>query len=293
MNSQKSAACPSWLRLLAIVVSITLVGNVIPAQVFAQVGPTKVQLGKAERLAKEARAQYTAGRYDDAASNFLEAYTLSKKSALLFNAARAKQMAGKYADARELFRVYKTLPQVQADGIKDADEKIAECDREIAKAESARVPPPPIVKGDDPSIPPIVAPTAEATKTTADPGHTPTIAVPTAGFTFEPKKLVSWQSGAAVLFVGTGIGLMLHAAARTSDANAMHVASVADKAVYNDTFSSARIEWGVGIASCIVGAGATYWAVTRAVTFGESNPKPAASVQIVPNIGGLTLVGRF
>ncbi len=270
-------------RVLAIVVSVTFVGGVIPAQSFAQTIAADIKA--AEQIASEARIAFTARHFDVAAAKYFEAYSLSKKATMLFNAARAKQEARKFVDARELYRIYVTLPKINSEGIKDANARIAECDAEMPKIESAKVSLPPIVRLTED----VASPHQDATQTTVDD-------VPvTTNYTFEPNKLISWQSGVAIGLVAVGVGLMAHGSSRTTQANTLPLLTDADRNVYQGEFRTARIEWYSGLVLEVLGAGMAYLAVTRAVTFDKSPVRRTAS--LIPTLNnegiGLALVGSF
>ena len=257
------------VRLLVFTTSIAVL---CPTMVVAQ---SAVESGKAQEIAQRAKADFAAGRFDAAAEKYLEAYTLSRKSATLFNAARAKQEAKKFAEARELFRIYKTLPKVGLDGYQEAQRRIAECDAEIEKAEAAKLGPPPIIGDQVPSV----SVSSEVTKVMDD---EPTSVV------FGPKNLISWQSGAALACLGTGIGLMVSGANMTSDANRLPLSTADEEALYHDAFSSARTRWGVGLGLTVVGAGVAVWSVVRAIDFDAKR-----STLLLPTTNGAVLVVKF
>lgn len=273
---KNSCAASVWSRLLALVVSITfVVGNVIPTYSFAQGASTKANVEHANRLAKKAKADFAERHFEDAAAGFIEAFALSKEPSLLFNAARAHQESGRFVEARAEFRLYRAQPKVDQEGMAAADARIAECDRELAKIESAKVPPPPVVVPDDGLGG--VQFSIEVTKATDDQVE---------GFAFKPKKLISVQSGVAVALLGIGAGLMIHSASRSAEANTLPLKTAAQKAAYHSEFSSVHLEWGVGITTCVIGAGVAYWAVWRAVSFGgsASSSKATTATSLIPTV---------
>ncbi len=237
---------------------------------------------RAKEIAASAKLDFDAGRFDAAAEKFHEAYVLSRKPATLFNAARAKQEAKKFADARDLFQIYKTLPKIGLDGYQEAEKRIAQCEAELEKIEAAKAGPPPIV-GElpkDPTPTGGVEVSVEVTKVTDD--------GPTTSIVFEPRKLLSWQSGAAIALVGTGIGLMVSGAGESSEANKLPTSTDAEQRTYQDAFSSARAQWRIGLGLSVAGAGVAVWSVVRAIDF-----DPKRSALLLPTTNGAVLVVKF
>lgn len=101
---------------------------------------------RAGALATEAKLLFQQKVYDQAAERFMEAYTLVKRPALLFNAARAYEEGGLLAKAVALFKAYVALGDAPADGKTDAAARIqrmqavldAQRAAEEAKAAAAR-----------------------------------------------------------------------------------------------------------------------------------------------------------
>lgn len=237
---------------------------------------------RAKEIAAAAKLDFDAGRFDAAAEKFHEAYVLSRKPATLFNAARAKQEAKKFADARDLFQIYKTLPKIGLDGYQEAEKRIAQCEAELEKIEAAKAGPPPIV-GElpkDPTPTGGVEVSVEVTKVTDD--------GPTTSIVFEPHKLLSWQSGAAIALVGTGIGLMVSGAGESSEANKLPTSTDAEQRTYQDAFSSARAQWRIGLGLSVAGAGVAVWSVVRAIDF-----DPKRSTLLLPTTNGAVLIVKF
>ena len=149
---------------------IAITAPQLPSPAHAQV--SKDELAKAEAKALQAKFKFKAEAYAEAAELFLEAFTISKSPALLFNAARAFEEAKRYKEARAAFEQYLSLPGLSASGRDDARAHIASCDAKIAESAqptpSAGVTPPgktPPTNGPQPSpgsntpaTPPTVAP---------------------------------------------------------------------------------------------------------------------------------------
>ena len=101
---------------------------------------------RAGALATEAKLLFQQKVYDQAAERFMEAYTLVRRPALLFNAARAYEEGGLLAKAVALFKAYVNLADAPADGKADATSRVQRMQAvleerraaEDAKAASAR-----------------------------------------------------------------------------------------------------------------------------------------------------------
>lgn len=68
---------------------------------------------RARDLFLEGEAHYAAGRYEQAAENYLQAYELSKRPALLFNVGNAYERLGEYDEAAEYLRRYIESPRAR------------------------------------------------------------------------------------------------------------------------------------------------------------------------------------
>ncbi len=76
----------------------------------AAAGPTDAELRRAEALATEARMFFKSKLYKDAALQFMEAFALSQRPALVYNAARAYEEADMLDKSIALFGHYQRLP---------------------------------------------------------------------------------------------------------------------------------------------------------------------------------------
>lgn len=101
-----------------------LVGAILCSALAIAQSPADMR--RAEATATEAKALFKNKVYADAARLFMEAYAISKAPALVFNAARAYQELGKLKRAESLFLMYRGLPDVDASGKKEADERLKE-----------------------------------------------------------------------------------------------------------------------------------------------------------------------
>ena len=99
------------LKALVFAVAMGAAGTVAWAQPDDQ--SSDGQDARARALYKEADADYAAGRYEEAAAKFTEAYELSKRSALLFNVANAYERMGEYQKAADNLKRYLKGPKVK------------------------------------------------------------------------------------------------------------------------------------------------------------------------------------
>jgi len=85
----------------------------------------------------DAKFRFKAGKPEEAARLFLEAFALTRKPALLYNAARAYEEAGKPAEAKVAFEQYLGLPDVTSAGRADAKKHIAALVAKLAATKKA------------------------------------------------------------------------------------------------------------------------------------------------------------
>lgn len=96
---------------------------VVPATPAIAAQPDAAALSAAEAKATEAKAFFKAGLFPRAAERFMEAYALSKRPALVYNAARAYEEGGLRAEAIALFKLYEGLADASTEGKKEARER--------------------------------------------------------------------------------------------------------------------------------------------------------------------------
>lgn len=89
---------------------------------------------RARELYVEGDTHYKAGRYEEAAELFVEAYEISKRPVLLFNVANAYERMGEYEKAASYLREYLKAPRV--DDVVSVRERIRRL--EAAEAERKR-----------------------------------------------------------------------------------------------------------------------------------------------------------
>lgn len=205
----------------------------------ARAAPTRPAPGEttaadAEQLAEQARAAFKAGNFERAAKLYMQAYARTPKPALVYNAARCYEDAKMRGEAVGLFRLYISLSQ-DADGIVEAQDRLARLDGKIVKP-----------------LKPEVAPRPAVVTATALPD------VPT------PTASVPWQTwalagGSAAALAG-GVTLLLAGRARVHDANVQGVTLGVES--YNNAYDKANSQWWTGAGLTAMGAGlgvAAYW----------------------------------
>ncbi len=101
--------------------------------------PSVEALSNAEALATEAKVYFRTKQFDKAADKFLQAFGISKRPALVYNAARAYEEAGKHEQAVSMFEHYGTLDDVDDKGRRDAKSRVKKLRKAIAhdKAKAA------------------------------------------------------------------------------------------------------------------------------------------------------------
>jgi hypothetical protein len=141
MNDGKGRKLRTFLCLLLMLLSL------VAASAAGAEKPGTAELRKAEAAATEARVFFKAGLFDKASGKFMEAYAISKRPSMMFNAARAYEEGQNFREAMALLKHYRDLEDVGSDGKRDADERIARMEailrqhavEEADKAEAARV----------------------------------------------------------------------------------------------------------------------------------------------------------
>ena len=126
-------------RLLAIFLVVAGGFAALPAG--AAEGPDPADTRRAEAAATEAKVFFKAGLFDKASAKFMEAFAISKRPSLMYNAARAYEEGQNLREAVALFKHYRDLSEVGVDGRRDADERIARMEevlRQQAAIEDAR-----------------------------------------------------------------------------------------------------------------------------------------------------------
>ncbi len=112
----------AWLALASATVHLTA---------HADAPPDEAAMRQAEALATEAKVFFKAKLHEKAALRFMEAYAISRRPSLMFNAARAYEEAGALREAHALFVEYRKLPDVNDAGRQDADARIARLEADM------------------------------------------------------------------------------------------------------------------------------------------------------------------
>jgi hypothetical protein len=261
----------------------------------------KQTLRQAETLVDQAKKAFKDKKFDESAKLFMQAYGLSQEPALVFNAARAYEEATKAGDAAALFRLYGTISRDPA-GLADAQARLARLEAP-APAQSPATPRPdagnakpqllaplsteaPHSAQAQPSPPNAPAP-VPAAQTSTPPSVPVTTAVARPNPT-GPDRMWAWLTTAtSFALVGSGAAMMVLGASASHDANALPIATDADRARYNSDFDRAERTWTTGAALVAVGVvtgGAAAWLHLR------SGSQVAAGLD---GSGGIWIAGRW
>jgi hypothetical protein len=259
------------------------------AQAFADAPPDEAELVKAEALATEAKVFFKAKLYGKAAGRFMEAYAISRRPSLMYNAARAYEEGRNLREAHALFQEYRKLPDIGEDGRKDADARIArlEADMRTADAEArARA-----EKKVEPHVEPKVEPRVEPK---VEPRVEPKVQ-PRVEPKVELKPLIHKEDPAPTFPVvkasvaGGALALSLTAwlvARHEADlARNVEVRTSADVEASLGHASSARAWQGVAIGSFVAGLALGGWAAYD-VWRGTAPSEPRAAWGIAPSRDG-------
>ncbi len=294
------------LCLLPLLMSITLSHASVPL--------TKEEAAKAEATALDAKFKFKAGKYDAAAPLFLQAFALSRKPALLYNAARAYEEAGKHAEARVAFEQYLSQPDLTDGGRKDANTHIQQLDLKIAAANKAR---------EEKAKANAQAEKKQATeqraaqrrreeakqaievRQSAVPSPEPTTAS-------RSKWVTYGVSASAALFLLAAMANQMTAVTQMKDANTMSfqvqnklepTQVIAKKKQYDDKVSNAQQLQGNALMSAAVGLAFSGWAAYRLLTPdpGLATKAATSSLRLAPSwslnargsSAALRLEGRF
>ncbi len=260
-------------------------------------------LRKAEAAATEAKVFFKAGLFDKASGKFMEAYAISKRPSLMYNAARAYEEGLNFREAVALLKHYRDLPDVGIDGKRDADERIArmegvlrqQADDEAKKQEAARV--------ESARMAAELKKKLDAERAERERLERERIAQlpvePTPSGAPSRARKVSWALVATA--VGTGIlaaGAYGEALYEANQARQMTITDDNDVTSYLGHVSDAKTFQTVAIVGAVLSAGAAGWALADWWTSGangaEKSP-PKTSVSVFPAAGGgmLSLRGSF
>ncbi len=283
MNTWSTA----WVRCLVVAAGVFAVSSttsLAPALAQARDAASKEDLERAEAKAMEAKFKFKAGEHEAAARLFLEAFAISRRPALVFNAARAFEDAGRLREAKAAFEQYLTLAGVSEGGRAEARSHIETLTTRIdaatraAKAEpAAAAPQPPLTTGTpamaaSPAMAVSPAATTPATSTTPV-ATTAAKTARTGPVSNGDKTWLNWGlfgggSGLALLGVLTYAGAVQKAEA----ANTMDFAKPGAKVSYSAAFDAAESSRDGAVFIGLVGAGLAAWGGYR--LFGSPEPSP-------------------
>ncbi len=285
-----TALCCVWFALFA-------------TPVHAAENADGADLRKAEAAATEAKVFFKAGLFDKASAKFMEAYAISKRPSLMYNAARAYEEGSNFRESVALLKHYRDLQDVGVDGKRDADERIARMEGVLRQqaADEAR-------KIDDARRESTRLAAEQKKREDADRAErerlerarvsplpedvTATVAAP-------KSRKVSWPLVIGAL--GAGLiagGAYAEALYEANNARSMTIADQSDVNTYLAHVSDAKTFPAVAIAGAVVGAGLAGWAVLdwwRSSSDREEKLPTQSSVSVFPAPGGgmLSLRGSF
>ena len=246
---------------------------------------------KAEAIATEAKLLFQQKAYAQAAERFMEAYTIVRRPALIFNAARAYEEGGQLRKAAALFRAYRDHADTPADGKADADARIVRLEAEMKarepKPEPAKLPDAPK------ALPEAVTPTVVVPK--LEPKlPKPIVIVPV------PRPAPVWPlaptvtAGALLLASGIMQGVALSEAGSARDMEA-NLNTPAQRDEYLGHASKAKTYQGMAIAGAVLTAGSLGWLVWDLWSQGRKTRAAAWRIQpsVAPGAAGLAWSGRY
>jgi hypothetical protein len=282
-------------KLVSIAMAATVFITAQPA--FADGSLTKEEIAKAEATALDAKFKFKAGKFEAAAPLFLQAFTLSRKPALLYNAARAYEEAGRPLEAKVAFEQYLGLPHVTAAGRKDAKQRIAALTAKVAGEKQRQM------QATKNAAAAKAKAEAEAKRAAAKKEASDqkdaleqarkrdaVVATPT-----PPKAPIAPSRNRYVTYgVSAGAGLMLliavggqlQAVQVMSDANGMNFSvdnkfieteRQTKKAQYSAKVADAQNRQGSAILSAVIGLGLGGWAAYRLLTPNDGEPKTSVA----------------
>lgn len=236
--------------------------------------PSSTDMERAEAKAIEAKAFFQSGLFARAADGFMQAFAISKKPEMMFNAARAYEEAAMRAEAIALFEQYCKLADATDGGRKDAREHTAR-QRGIlngtatpVKATETATKPAEIPVKTMPAPPPPPAVT-KPVRTAPAQVAVPPVKTPSGIAAAEPPAPTRSKTVTICLLVGGGL-LVLGALAGWSDsvkqmnsANSMDFSVANAQQSYNSRVTAARDQRTSDIYAGLVGAGLAGWGAWR------------------------------
>lgn len=279
---------------------VWLVVLTLPSLAVAGESADPAELRKAEAAATEAKVFFKAGLYEKASAKFMEAFAISHRPSLMYNAARAYEEGLNYREAVALLKHYKELPDVGEDGRRDASERIARMESALAgqandeaarRAEALR---------QEQRKAELLRQQMERdrlererlARLAQDPTATTSPATP-------PTRRISWPlvaaSGGAFAVAGAMYGLALWEAGQGSD---IAPTSLDNVNAADGHFAEARLFRGFSIGFLVAGAGLAAWTLAD-WQLGPQEPEKKVVIQaragVLPVAGGgmLAISGKF
>lgn len=274
--------CSSALRVV-LATCLICVGIQAPAHAVER------DLPQAEAMAVKAGALFKAGLFAKAADLYLQAFALSGRPLMVYNAARATEEDGRLDEARALFLHYLRL-----EGTPEATK--AEARRRVAAIESRKPQPAPPVPPPQKAEPVPERHASEERAVPAEPRERTRFqpGEPDVVTRREPRQMqkapfpVGKTVAAGVLLAGA-LGAYLVARQDVADALAIDVQTEADKRRYLDLGDTAQLWRGAAVGLGVVGAGLAIWALVD----GNRTVPADSAWQVAPDGMGLRLARRW
>lgn len=269
--------------------------------------PNDADLRKAEALATEAKVFFRSRLFKEAAQQFMEAFALSQRPALVYNAARAYEEGGYHQKAVALFNHYARLPDVDQAGreaaLKRRDKLQAVIDartaaNERAAQEEARKSKAAQEAAARERAAAEARKAAEARQAEEKRKREKAAAAAAAAAArqrAQPTFPVWRMSGAGAALV-LGLGCYLNALSLANEMPSEEVKTNADRERYLELESDARLWRGLAVGAAVIGVGVAGWAAWD-TWLAAPEPAPAARAALVPtwqgDRPGAALVMRF
>lgn len=234
------------------------------------------------------------GIYDEAITEYMEAYRIKDDPAILYNLGQAHRLAGHAADATRFYRMYLTkVPR--AENREEVELKIRELQKAVDQQQKTQQLPPDQTIGPASDPAPVPATETSAPASTTEPANAPATVVSQPdrrethpGRTMKVAGLTVAAVGVAAL--ATGIGLSVSALQLSDELSAPDAVFDPDKEARGQTFGVAGPALiGVGAAAAVAGA------VVAGLGFRDE--KRARAVAILPSVAprqaGIFVSARF
>ncbi len=303
LHPPKIRSCISFAILATFIAPVCIALSSRPLQAAETVSAGDRE--RAEAKAIEAKAFFRAGLFQNAAEGFMQAYAISKKPEMMFNAARAYEQGGLSPQAIALFDQYVGLAGVSDAGRKDAQERIARMRDKAAPAPQVAAPTPqPPILPTEPPTPTVQTPPAQSappSQPVEPPAPAPVVAIPAPTLVQSAPvdsrlRWVSWTLlGGGAFCVFAAISGWSDAAKQINNASSSFDFGQTDaKNKYNALIENQKQLRNSDVFLGVAGVGLSAWGAYR--LWGPV-PKPEHSYSVSPQIGshvaGLQMNGRF